>query len=77
MFKFVAILLFVPSLALAQDKPKQCLADKAHVLPGHDVLVTGQYQGKDFAFKISVDGEPVKDPLAPKETLPAECSLTS
>ena len=77
MFKFVVVLLFVPTLALAQEKTKQCLADKTQVLPGHDIVVSGQYQGKDFAFKISVDGKPAPVPAAPKETLSVDCSLTS
>jgi len=76
-FKFVVVLLLVPTLALAQEKTKQCLADKTQALPGDDIVVSGQYQGKDFAFKVSVDGKPITDPAAPKETLSVDCSLTS
>jgi hypothetical protein len=71
--------MFLPSLVLAQEGGKQCLVTRtpAQLPPRHDVLITGQYQGKDFAFKISVDGKPAADPSAPKETLAADCSLTS
>jgi hypothetical protein len=78
-FRFVAVLLFLPSLALAQDGGNQCSVTRTPAQPPsrHDVLITGQYQGKDFAFKISVDGKPAADPSTPSETLAADCSLTS
>jgi hypothetical protein len=75
-FKFVAIFAFLSlGVAHATEAPQHCLPE---IVNTHQVLVTGEYAGKAFAYTITTQSKARPDQQATQaKAQDKPCPLTS